>query len=133
EVRTRARPRATSDGWHFHDCRHHFASWFTMRGGNLLTLSRIAGLLASSSGVSAVQDSQAREGIHDRESTRASRKQFLEPRGRERDDDDVAQVMDSTTTRRDSSVAEQLIRNPARRRRTRTQSNASPHETEQHP
>ncbi len=27
----------------FHDCRHHFASWFMMRGGNLLALREILG------------------------------------------------------------------------------------------
>ena len=26
-----------------HGCRHHFASWFMMRGGNLLALSKILG------------------------------------------------------------------------------------------
>jgi site-specific recombinase XerC len=26
-----------------HDCRHHFASWFMMRGGNLLAQSEILG------------------------------------------------------------------------------------------
>jgi site-specific recombinase XerD len=26
-----------------HDCRHHFASWFMMRGGSLLALSKILG------------------------------------------------------------------------------------------
>src|SRR5947207_3784769 len=35
--------RAKLDDWHFHDCRHHFASWFMMRGGNLLALSKILG------------------------------------------------------------------------------------------
>jgi Phage integrase family len=27
----------------FHDCRHHFASWFMMRGGDLFALSKILG------------------------------------------------------------------------------------------
>jgi integrase len=27
----------------FHDCRHHFASWFMMRGGDLFSLSKILG------------------------------------------------------------------------------------------
>jgi len=35
--------RAKLDDWHFHDCRHHFASWFMMRGGHLLALSKILG------------------------------------------------------------------------------------------
>jgi site-specific recombinase XerD len=32
-----------SSGFHFHDCRHHFASWFVMRGGNLPALQAILG------------------------------------------------------------------------------------------
>jgi len=35
--------RAKLEDGHFHDCRHHFASWFMMRGGNLLALSKILG------------------------------------------------------------------------------------------
>jgi site-specific recombinase XerD len=35
--------RAGIEDFHFHDCRHHFASWFMMRGGNLLALSKILG------------------------------------------------------------------------------------------
>jgi integrase len=35
--------QAKIDNFTFHDTRHHFASWFMMRGGNLLTLSRILG------------------------------------------------------------------------------------------
>jgi len=35
--------RAKLADWHFRDCRHHFASWFMMRGGNLLALSKILG------------------------------------------------------------------------------------------
>ena len=31
------------EDWRFHDCRHHFAAWFMMRGGNLLALSKILG------------------------------------------------------------------------------------------
>ncbi|MEK7445673.1 MAG: tyrosine-type recombinase/integrase, partial [candidate division NC10 bacterium] len=27
----------------FHDCRHHFASWFMMRGGSLQALQKILG------------------------------------------------------------------------------------------
>lgn len=29
--------------FHFHDCRHHFASWFVMRGGSLPALQAILG------------------------------------------------------------------------------------------
>ena len=35
--------RAKFDDFHFHDLRHRFASWFMMRGGVLLALSRILG------------------------------------------------------------------------------------------
>ena len=31
------------DDLHFHDCRHHFASWFAMRGGSLPALQKILG------------------------------------------------------------------------------------------
>ncbi len=35
--------RAGLEDFHFHDTRHHFASAFTMRGGNLLALQKILG------------------------------------------------------------------------------------------
>ena len=34
---------AKLDDFHFHDCRHHFASWFVMRGGSLQALKDILG------------------------------------------------------------------------------------------
>jgi len=34
---------AKIDDFHFHDCRHHFASWFVMRGGSLQALKEILG------------------------------------------------------------------------------------------
>ena len=34
---------AQLDDFHFHDCRHHFASWFVMRGGSLQALQKILG------------------------------------------------------------------------------------------
>lgn len=34
---------AKLEDFHFHDCWHHFASWFMMRGGNLLALKEIGG------------------------------------------------------------------------------------------
>ena len=39
----RAVERAGIDDFHFHDCRHHFASWFMMRGGSLQALQKILG------------------------------------------------------------------------------------------
>ena len=35
--------QAKLDDRHFHDCRHHFASWFVMRGGSLQALKEILG------------------------------------------------------------------------------------------
>jgi integrase len=35
--------RAGIEDFHFHDCRHHFASWFMMRGGSLQALQKILG------------------------------------------------------------------------------------------
>jgi integrase len=35
--------RAKLDDFHFHDCRHHFASWFIMRGGRLPALRELLG------------------------------------------------------------------------------------------
>ena len=34
---------AKLDNFHFHDLRHHFASWFVMRGGSLQALKEILG------------------------------------------------------------------------------------------
>lgn len=34
---------AKLDNFRFHDCRHHFASWFVMRGGKLQALKEILG------------------------------------------------------------------------------------------
>lgn len=39
----RALERAGIDDFHFHDCRHHFASMFMMRGGSLQALQKILG------------------------------------------------------------------------------------------
>ena len=39
----RAVERAKLDDFHFHDTRHHFASWFMMQGGSLLALNEILG------------------------------------------------------------------------------------------
>jgi integrase len=34
---------AQLDDFHFHDTRHHFASWFVMRGGSIAALKEILG------------------------------------------------------------------------------------------
>jgi len=34
---------AKLEDFHFHDCRHHFASWFVMRGGSLQALQKLLG------------------------------------------------------------------------------------------
>jgi site-specific recombinase XerD len=34
---------AAITNFRFHDCRHHFASWYMMRGGDLYSLSKILG------------------------------------------------------------------------------------------
>jgi len=34
---------ARLDDFRFHDCRHHFASWFVMRGGSLQALKELFG------------------------------------------------------------------------------------------
>ena len=34
---------AKVDNFRFHDCRHHFASWFVMRGGGLAALKALLG------------------------------------------------------------------------------------------
>jgi integrase len=34
---------AKLDDFTFHDCRHHFASWYIMRGGSLSSLQKILG------------------------------------------------------------------------------------------
>ncbi|MGH7375227.1 MAG: site-specific integrase, partial [Candidatus Rokuibacteriota bacterium] len=39
----RAVEGAKLDDFHFHDCRHHFASWYMMRGGSLKALQEILG------------------------------------------------------------------------------------------
>src|SRR2546425_673637 len=46
DVRTSFEPavaEAKPDDFHFHACRHHFASWFVMRGGSLQALQKILG------------------------------------------------------------------------------------------
>jgi len=46
DIRTafeKAVAEAKLEDFHFHDCRHHFASWFVMDGGSLQALQRLLG------------------------------------------------------------------------------------------
>jgi Phage integrase family len=100
---------AKLDDWHFHDCRHHFASWFMMRGGSLLALSNILGHAK----VSMTEKYAHLAQDHLRpEIARTAR--VVEPvvgTNGPTHDEDAAQVVDFSTVRRGSSEAEQLIRN----------------------
>ena len=125
--------RASLDDWRFHDCRHHFASWFMMQGGNLLALSKILGHAKLS--MTEEYEHLAPDHLRNEVARTERPTQVVEPvvgTGESAGDADAAQVVDSRPARRGSSVAEQLIRNPARRRRTPSQANASTRETEQH-
>ena len=104
--------RAKLDDRRFHDCRHHFASWFMMRGGNLLPLSKILGHTK----VSMTEKYAHLAPDHLRnEIARTERPaQVLEPDSgtkRSLHDERAAQVVDFISPSRGSSEAEQLIRN----------------------
>jgi integrase len=93
----------------FHDCRHHFASWFMMRGGTLLTLQKVLGhaSLAMTTRYAHLSPDHLRA-----EMVKTERR--VEPdagtkEGRRRGGE--AEVLESMGERRGSSVAEQLIRN----------------------
>jgi integrase len=77
----------------FHDCRHHFASWFMMRGGSVPALQK---------SISA--------GRWRRPSGRRAWNQILGTRLGE-SGQNASEVIEFTDERRGSSVAEQLIRN----------------------
>jgi integrase len=101
--------RAKLDDWHFHDCRHHFASWFMMRGGNLLALSKILGHAKVS-----MTEKYAHLAPDHLRAEIARTERAVEPvvgtRGAT-DGESETQVVDSTRESRGSSEAEQLIRN----------------------
>ncbi len=101
--------RAKLDDWHFHDCRHHFASWFMMRGGNLLALSKILGHAKVS-----MTEKYAHLAPDHLRSEIARTERVVEPNvgtNGPANDEHAAQVVDFTRARRGSSEAEQLIRN----------------------
>ena len=95
----------------FHDTRHHFASWFVMRGGQLQALQEILGhrTLAMTQRYAHLAPDHLRS-----EMLATERRAVLEPNlgtKRSTSDESAAQVIDLLNERRGSSVAEQLIRN----------------------
>ena len=101
--------RAKLDDWRFHDCRHHFASWFMMRGGNLLALSKILGHAKVS-----MTEKYAHLAPDHLRAEIARTERVVEPVAGTKastGDENAPQVVDFTRARRGSSEAEQLIRN----------------------
>jgi len=94
----------------FHDCRHHFASWFMMRGGSLPALQKILGHASL-----AMTMRYAHLGPHLRgEMAKTERPAVVEPNAGTRAwqaGQTAPEVVEFTDERRGSSVAEQLIRN----------------------
>jgi integrase len=93
----------------FHDCRHHFASWFMMRGGSLLTLQKVLGhaSLAMTMRYAHLSPDHLRAEM-------AKTERHVEPDAGTMEapgGGGAAEVLESTDERRGSSVAEQLIRN----------------------
>src|SRR5712692_57612 len=95
----------------FHDCRHHFASWFMMRGGKGQAVQAMLGhrSLAMTTRYAHLSPDHIRG-----EMLKTERRAVPEPNvgtnvgGAGRGD---SQVVDSAEERRGSSVVEQLIRN----------------------
>ena len=101
--------QAKLDDGHFHDCRHHFASWFMMRGGSLLALSKILGHAK----VSMTEKHAHLAPDHPRAEI-ARTERAVEPvpgTKASTDGENATQVIDFNAERRGSSEAEQLIRN----------------------
>ena len=95
----------------FHDCRHHFASWFMMRGGSLPALQRVLGhaSLAMTMRYAHLSPEHLRG-----EMAKTERAVVLEPDAGTSGaqwGQNASEVVESTNERRGSSVAEQLIRN----------------------
>ena len=95
----------------FHDCRHHFASWFMMRGGSLPALQKILGhaSLAMTMRYAHLSPEHLRG-----EMAKTERAAVVEPVAGTRmgqSGQNAPEVLESTDERRGSSVAEQLIRN----------------------
>ena len=81
----------------FHDCRHHFASWFMMRGGSVPALQEILG-----------HASLAMTMRYAHMSPKHLRGEMAKTEG---GGQNASEVIEFTDERRGSSVAEQLIRN----------------------
>jgi integrase len=95
----------------FHDCRHHFASWFMMRGGSVPALQKILGhaSLAMTMRYAHMSPEHLRG-----EMAKTERSAGVEPNAGTRvgqSGQSASEVVESTDERRGSSVAEQLIRN----------------------
>jgi len=95
----------------FHDCRHHFASWFMMRGGSLPALQKILGhaSLAMTMRYAHLSPEHLRG-----EMAKTERSAAVEPDAGTRmgqSGHNTPEVIESIDERRGSSVAEQLIRN----------------------
>jgi len=96
----------------FHDCRHHFASWFMMRGGSLLALKEIGGWrsLKMVERYAHLSPDHLRNEMARTERPRA----LVEPNAGTTAAQGIhadREVVDFSDERRGSSVAEQLIRN----------------------
>jgi hypothetical protein len=95
----------------FHDCRHHFASWFMMRGGSLPALQKILGhaSLAMTMRYAHLSPEHLRG-----EMAKTEQSVAVEPDAGTRvgqRGQNAPEVVEFTDERRGSSVAEQLIRN----------------------
>ena len=92
----------------FHDCRHHFASWFLMRGGSRPALQKILGhaSLAMTMRYAHLSPEHLRGEMAKTDLAEPNAGTRVGQRGQ-----DAPEVIESTDERRGSSVAEQLIRN----------------------
>jgi len=95
----------------FHDCRHHFASWFMMRGGSGPALQKILG--HASLAMTMRHAHMSPEHLRG-EMAKTERSAGVEPNVGTtvgESGQNASEVVEFTDERRGSSVAEQLIRN----------------------
>jgi integrase len=105
---------AKVDDFTFHDCRHHFASWFVMRGGRLEALQKILGhaTLAMTMRYAHLSPDFLRSEIAKTERASGSGSRMVATSsGPDGHASQVAYTSDGLAERRGSSEAEQLIRN----------------------